>query len=155
MSQADRDRDDARVFVEAAAKRGEPIRPTHSCFDDALEYLIDALRRAPTATSAGRIFLVHGICVVPETDRGSELAPGQRFAHAWVEDGDPVLVHQAGLLAGERIVYAIARDDWYATMRIETVTRYSPREAAAAARRDAGRSGPWRPEYLAYLRKSP
>jgi hypothetical protein len=109
------------------------IEPTYTCFDDALELIVERGRedRGTVETLA----LVHGIAT---GDRG------ELYAHAWVEDGDHCW--DSGQVAGQRVYYAVARAEFYAARRIIGSTRYTVREALRA-NLQSGHYGPWRPEY--------
>ena len=124
------------------------LLPTNSCYDDALDYLESLARDPSTAWIIRRpdTFLVHGIALMPE--QGTQ-PPGTPYAHAWVELADVVI--DAGLLDGRRVWFRRPRADYYAHLRIQSVTRYSMPEALAENRR-TGHYGPWKPEYRALLR---
>lgn len=124
---------------------GEPIYPTHSCFDDALDFIE---RRIKQDRSSGcRLILVHAIALAPE---GSK--QGQPFAHAWVEEGD--LVWQDGIVNGNRVTYCTARDEYLRVMRIQESTRYTvPQLLRENAR--TGTYGPWEPQYIALCNENP
>lgn len=117
------------------------IFPTHTCFDDALDLIAERLKGNPALARqpATVIALVHGILLAPEGPHKDE-----PFAHAWVEEGDEVW--NSGLLDGQRIYYALNRDEWYRLMRLQKATRYSLREAGRENRK-SGHYGPWAEEY--------
>lgn len=122
------------------SEAAENIYPTHTCFDDALDYL-ELVLRAQGRKSLRRLVVVHGICLHEETS--------EPFAHAWVEQGDEV--HHAGILRGERVWVTIPRDDYYRELRIQDTTRYTPLEAVRR-NRATGHYGPWEPQYQALTR---
>jgi hypothetical protein len=115
------------------------LQPTHHCFDDAMEYL-DA--RARSDASLDMLVLVHGIIIGPS---------GEPFAHAWIEEGPRVI--DAGLLDGERVYYACAREEFYASRTITLTKSYTWRQAATENRR-SGHFGPWDPELAALCGQS-
>lgn len=116
-----------------------PIRPTQTCFDDALDLLEEWLRLDPAL--AARVTLVHAICLAPE---GPDT--GKPFAHAWLErDGR---IWQIGLFDGARILWSVEPDEYRALMRPVAETRYTPQEALAENDR-TGHYGPWKPAYIA------
>jgi hypothetical protein len=129
------------------------IRPTHSCFDDAIAYLEMRVRIDPDLVFGDALVLVHGIArAAAATDAVAfeALAPGDPFAHAWVEEGE--LVWQAGVLEdGAQVAFAVARTEFYAQLRIEAATRYTLRQVWEENCR-SGTFGPWRPEYQALCR---
>jgi hypothetical protein len=98
-----------------------------------MEYL-DARARSDGDIDA--LVLVHAILVGPS---------GDRFAHAWVEDG-PIVVDAGMLDGGERAYYAAERAEYYGARTIEITTRYTPRQAYELNRR-SGHFGPWEPAY--------
>jgi len=132
------------------------ILPTRTCFDDALEYLARRLNEMSRPAfdqlmAEGGLVLVHGICIIPLDSPEA----GERFAHAWVEerrdDGSTVVwqdgfLECAGELNGQRITYAITREEFQRELQPQRFTRYSPREAWEENRR-TGHFGPWLPEY--------
>ena len=128
------------------------IRPTHHCFDDALEYL--SARLVADLAIEPSLRLVHGILLCPGAGVG--LDADQPFAHAWVEEVTAdrgVIVWQAGVLEdGQKVVFAVAREEFRAAMRVQASTAYTCREACAENAR-TGMYGPWRPEYQALCRR--
>jgi hypothetical protein len=120
--------------------RGE-IRPTHTCFDDALEFFAERLKAKPALAKANGFVLVHGVLLAPSGPH-----EGEPFAHAWVEEAGEVW--NSGLLEGQLIYYAVDRDEWYREMRLQDSTRYSPRAAWEANER-SGHNGPWEERYRA------
>lgn len=114
--------------------------PTHTCFDDAVEFLFLCVKGDDLAAS-DRLRIVHAIAHAP----GGEHA-GEPFAHAWVEDGD--LCWFAGVLEGQRIFVAAARDEFYAELKIHDATYYTLADAAREELR-TGECGPWKPKYQA------
>lgn len=123
------------------------IFPTHHCFDDALDFITARVRQDPAVAESDTLTLVHGIARLPNPD--GQLQPGERFAHAWVEEGNHVWA--AGVLDGQRIYFRAERDEYYARLRVEQTTRYSILEAWAENRRTCS-YGPWKLEYLALCR---
>lgn len=123
------------------------ILPTHQCFDDALDLLAEF---ASSPWPPLDIVLVHGIARQPEDH---PFDPGKRFAHAWVEVGGEVW--DAGVLDdGRRVRFSVKCAEYYAHLRIEAPTRYTPEEAWLENVR-SGMYGPWKPEYLALCRQPP
>jgi hypothetical protein len=90
------------------------IEPTYTCFDDALELIVERVREDRGAIET--LALVHGIAT---GDRGD------LYAHAWVEDGDHCW--DSGQVAGQRVYYAVARAEFYAARRVVGSTRYTVR----------------------------
>lgn len=125
------------------------LYPTHTCFDDALDYL------GLVATAEGRrglrgLALVHGICLVPEGESFVGAGqPGDRFAHAWVESGGRVI--QGAILDGERVYFSILRVEFFEKWRVQDFTRYTPRQAMRQNRL-SNHFGPWESKYEALTR---
>lgn len=115
------------------------LMPTHTCFDDAVEYLM--LRVKADMASADTLRIVHAIAHSPDGEHA-----GEPFAHAWVEDGD--LCWFAGVLDGTRIFVAAARDEFYNELKIHDATYYTLLDAASEEQR-TGEYGPWKPQYQA------
>lgn len=107
------------------------IYPTHSCFDDVIEFGVGL-------EASARPFhrLVHGICRMN----------GARFTHAWIERTEPNLgleeVLQSGLVdnKGPLFWYALPRDQFLATLSVERAVTYDWPEAFRLA---ADHNGPW------------
>lgn len=124
------------------------IRPTRTCFDDALEYLSDAGKKVfmetgsheATQAALDELRLVHGICRAPD---------GHRYAHAWVEKANEVW--QAGIVSGgehdgKRIEYWCERSSFYETVGVIETTVYTAVGACLENVR-TGHFGPWEPRY--------
>lgn len=118
------------------------IRPTNTCFDDALDWIV--FRLAADAGALDKLVLAHGICLIPE---GPE--EGRPFAHAWVEEGEEAW--DFGILNGEKVAYAQPKEQHAQNLRVQQATRYTVREAAHENQR-SGHYGPWREEYAALCR---
>jgi len=127
----------------------DTIHPTHECFDDALGFMekrvLEALRAA--APPPLHLILVHAICLMPAEQPNA----GKLFVHAWVEEDD--LCWDAGIANGTfRIVYAVERQEFYAHLRPQHVTKYTMKEAYEENKK-SGHHGPWKDEYLPLCRK--
>ena len=131
------------------------LMPTGRCFDDALEFLQDRVKVNPRLATSDRLWLCHGICVGTGSCADGSIAPGQRYAHAWVEERDPAvgqIAWDAGLLDGERIFVVLPRDIFHDRRQVAACTRYTPVEAWAENNRTET-YGPWRLEYLALCKR--
>lgn len=120
------------------------IYPTHSCFDDAMEFIehevgTDALSN-PTVEHGFRI--VHAVMRMPS---------GRRYAHAWCEDIPNRFVWQRGIIDGVSTWYAYRLADWFAVMQVDLHTRYTLR-TWCELNAQTGHYGPWRREYLELAR---
>jgi hypothetical protein len=111
-------------------------RPTGTCFDDALEFVIEA--NVPRSNWY-KYTIVHGVCVAPD---------GHRYAHAWIERGE--LAIQVMLDGEERFALSLPRGEFYTYYRVRLTTRYTVREAAEENRR-TGHYGPWLEQYRQLL----
>ena len=126
------------------------IHPTHTCFDDALDYLQQRIKQNGHRIEGLRLVLIHAICIVPE---GPDA--GERFSHAWVEedlDNHEAAVWQQGFYNGQRIIYASTRASVYETLRVVRTWGYSP-EAAWEENNRTATYGPWVPELQALCRR--
>ena len=120
-----------------------PIYPTHTCFDDALDFLVDVLRDNPRerAALAQQLFLVHGLCQAPD---------GRLYAHAWVEDAVEDTCIFTGILDGTRRVFATPAHEYYAEVRVQEMTRYNLIQALQN-NRFTNSYGPWEARYQAQV----
>lgn len=112
------------------------IYPTHTCFDDALDLLTEAIKMNPGAAHTDELKLVHGICVAPD---------GKEYAHAWVESLGKT-VWFIGILDGKYQQFAADLKEYYAETRVVETTKYTPLEAWAENYRHAN-YGPWVERY--------
>lgn len=111
------------------------ILPTHACFDDAMDYIEHRVRADPRLARGRTLVLVHAI-VLSDADA--------RYAHAWVEEDDQCW--DCGLIDGQRVWYAVHRDEYYAIKRVQQTARYTPREILKQNRKH-GTYGPWEEPY--------
>ncbi|SRR6266496_2263260 len=121
------------------------LHPTHTCFDDALDFITAVLQQNPADRQAliRELMLVHAICLSPE---------GEPYAHAWVEHAGRCIFR--GILHGTLHYYATSLEEYYAEMHVQDVTRYSPQTALDENKR-CNTYGPWVPKYLALCRPRP
>jgi hypothetical protein len=110
------------------------LYPTGTCFDDALDFLSEFLKR--NRMLATTCELVHGIALARD---------GEPYSHAWVEQARAT-VWTAGIVKGEKIYVGVDIDDYYDEMRVQEATRYSLLEAWAENSR-TGTYGPWLDKY--------
>lgn len=115
------------------------ILPTHTCFDDALEYVVGRVKQNPVLASGKELILVHGILLVPY---GPD--EGRPYAHAWVEES--CWCWDCGILEGNKVFYAVAHDEFYFDRSVEQSTRYTILEAYEENRKHRT-FGPWLREY--------
>lgn len=131
------------------------IAPTHTCFDDALDWFEQVINpRTVTPFTLDTFRVVHGVC---------QAAGSVQYAHAWVEQSGcdacyradvgeelvpPMLAWQAGMMGGLRVYFGIERSAYYETYRVQRATLYSL-GAVVELNRSSGHYGPWEPEYVA------
>lgn len=122
------------------------IYPTHTCFDDVLDY-IELLVRSGERHRLPGMRVVHGICLAPEGARA-----GEPYAHGWIEEDG--LVVQGGLVdvdgTREKVYYGVDRAEFYAKLRVQVTTVYSVEEAVRK-NWETGYYGPWESTYLALV----
>lgn len=116
------------------------ILPTHTCFDDALDWIADQVKLDRNLCFS--LVLVHGIQVIPT----GEADGGHRFAHAWVEDG--TYCWDFGIIGGlgEKCAYSVECAEYYKDRQVQETTRYTVIQAWRENLR-TGTYGPWKPEY--------
>lgn len=118
------------------------IYPTHTCFDDALEMLCEAIKANPGAGESDELLLVHGICLTPF---------GQEYAHAWVESLGK-LAWFMGILDGKRQQFAAKIPEYYNEMNVVKTTKYTPRQAWKENNKHVT-FGPWIEKYQKLCRQ--
>lgn len=127
------------------------IRPTNTCFDDALDFVEHVARSLQLSPAEQRrrldcLVVVHGVCLSP-VDNGP-------YAHAWVEETDEggTVVWQAGIVRGLRMFYSLEVDDFVANARPQDMTRYTVGEAIQL-NHQTDHYGPWEPRYVDLCRE--
>jgi hypothetical protein len=111
----------------------DTIYPTHTCFTDAMEFLVDVVKHAPATMD--EYTLVHAVCL-PGSDRA--------YAHAWIERRTPkgTEAWQSGIWRRHRVQYAVMASELEQELRPQRIWRYSI-EDASALNRETGMLGPW------------
>lgn len=122
------------------------VMPTHTCFDDATDFIVKSWIVTPDV--AANLVLVHAICCVPADAIGGPLAPGTRYAHAWVEEQETVWF--AGLIDGEKMFIGIERAEFHRSVGLIEQERYTMAEVFDAHARQG--PGPWNPAIRALCR---
>ncbi len=131
----------------------DPIEPTHTCFDDAMEFFemlrLDEPGAREYATTALR--LVHGICMA-----GS----GERYVHAWVEEhvgNDPERAHWPREVVWQGMRYgagkgwfAVPSEWFYQVYQVQERELYTV-QRFAMFNMLTGHYGPWNPRYFAMM----
>lgn len=114
------------------------IYPTHTCFDDALEFLSALLKDKEISLNDSEWRLAHGLC------RALDVV----YSHAWVEHGDKVIF--SGIIdvkEGKGRAYMTAdKKEYYDHFHPFDVTTYSAMEAAIM-NVTHGTYGPWEQRY--------
>ena len=113
--------------------------PTHSCFDDAFEYIELMIKHKPHREIREQYFIVHGICLMPDDTP---------FAHAWVEHpekGEEACTFKA-IAEGQEVFCTADKPGFYEYYRVQKCTRYSMLQALKM-NRQTGNLGPWAMEY--------
>lgn len=114
------------------------IRPTYTCFDDAIEFVIEA---QIDAAKWHEYTIVHGVCLAPPPSNVD-------YAHAWIErrgQAIQVMVDDAG---NERFAMSLSVTEFREHWRVQHETRYTILEAARENLR-TGHKGPWVDKYIA------
>jgi hypothetical protein len=115
------------------------ILPTHTCFDDALDFLGALLQIGRLSKDElNEYVVVHGICTAPD---------GNPYAHAWVEQSRARLIWQGGVVDGVRVWFAVPIEEFDREYRPQITTRYTPAETARENAR-TNHFGPWKDEYF-------
>lgn len=130
---------DAEIIKEALMS-GEPIMPTHTCFDDALDMVCRWIQAEPKKKWNSIVLLCHGIC---------RAADDEPFAHAWLEmpGNEGIEVWQSGLVRGKKFAFSVDRDEFYDEMKVSKMTQYTLKEAWMKNKKH-GTYGPWDTRYL-------
>jgi hypothetical protein len=137
------ERSDA-AWRELLSKPGLTIHPTHSCFDDAMEFIELRLKEDPTLAHDKRLQVVHARCEVLTGP-----SAGQVIVHAWAEENGAIF--DAGLIEGTRFVYELSPAEFAVNLRIIDATRYTLKDVHRENVR-YGTFGPWKDEYIALCR---
>lgn len=122
-----------------------PLRPTHQCYNDALELICEWIRLEPDLPyeNPPTVWLVHGICTDSEK--------GFPYAHAWVErDG----MTYTGALDenGIRVYVEVPREQYIKIFGVTEANAYSIKRAWEENKKH-GHYGPWTPEHIALTAK--
>ncbi len=113
------------------------LYPTHTCFDDALDMLTEAVKANPGSFESDELKLVHAVCVAPT---------GEEYSHAWVESNS-THVWFVAITNGHRVQYVADRGEFYDEYQVKETTKYTPRQAwEENAKHET--YGPWLDRYL-------
>ncbi len=116
------------------------ILPTHTCFDDVMEWLALHGRRMELDKLMAHTF-VHGIC--KGFDIGIHAAHDAPYAHAWILRDDVVI--DFGIHSVQKVVLMmeIPKTVFYHSRKVQQEVHYTPKEYALASN-ITGHSGPWK-----------
>lgn len=112
------------------------LYPTHTCFDDALDMLAQAVKANPGSYESDELRLVHAVCVAPD---------GAEYSHAWVESNGTHVWFEA-LTNGHRVQYVSDLGEFYAEYQVKETTKYTPPQAWAENKKHET-YGPWIDRY--------
>lgn len=111
------------------------IHPTHTCFDDALDYLGEIAAKHPAALIFENIRLVHAICLMPD---------GTPYSHGWVESD--AFAYFFGICDGERIRIQVDAKEYRRELKVIESTEYTYEQAYQENYRHRN-FGPWVEKY--------
>jgi hypothetical protein len=118
---------------------GDPamtLYPTHTCFDDALDFITLLVRhRQILNVWTTEWTIVHAMCQAPD---------GELYAHAWAETRD--IAVSAAIIDGKHTYFETARREYYKYFRPVELNRYTISEAITLNYRH-GHYGPWERRY--------
>lgn len=112
------------------------IYPTHSCFDDAMEFM-EFVAKEYKNEDLSFLKLVHG------TVKGDDGLP---HAHAWVEDSGTEVAIYAGVLKCEKVYFYTPIEEFYSGWRVQETTKYTIKETVENNLRTI-HFGPWEQKY--------
>lgn len=128
------------------------VYPTGTCFDDAFELIEYFVDLEPAMMHEPRLLLVHGIAHVPdEQPKYGEEAPGEPFAHGWIELNDQVF--HKGIHCGVKIGVRRDIDEFYDQLRIEDFTEYRMKDVWRMNQKHR-HYGPWVKRYIELCREA-
>lgn len=113
------------------------IHPTNTCFDDALDYMVEIAKSHPAALIFEDIRLVHGICLMPD---------GRPYAHAWVESQHTGSAFFFGILKGKRVRVEVDAAEYRKELKVQKFTEYTYEQAWRENEKHVN-YGPWIEEY--------
>lgn len=116
------------------------LEATHTCFDDALEFIESLVKEKRSVSKLADYRLAHGILLNSK---------GELYSHAWVES--KAHCYHSGLLSGEKVMAVIDRVEYYEGMRVQERTLYTIRQAYRENYR-TGYFGPWKERYMRLCR---
>lgn len=128
------------MLKEPELQDGEVVYPTHTCFDDALDF-IEILIKAKVAVTESdleKYRVVHAICEMPDT--------GELYAHGWVEDTKEHLCIWRAIIQGKSVWVRGEKSEFYTYFRVKEATVYTIREACEQNKLH-NNYGPWKEEY--------
>ena len=114
--------------------------PTHTCFDDAFEFINDVIINNLKMLDQLKeeLVLVHAICKMP--------ADGRLYAHAWVEDKKKKQCIFKGIVNGKADYFGADMKEYHEHIMPQEITLYTVMQAVIENRKN-GTLGPWKQEY--------
>lgn len=127
------------------------IYPTHTCFDDALDFIARMLKKGGQSPPdlAKKYRVVHGLYRVDQV----LYCEKKVIAHAWVLDREHNEAIQDGYLKEERVTYSIAIEEFRKLFNTIHETIYTLHEVAKLNAKH-NNYGPWDRIYLKHCRHS-
>lgn len=118
------------------------IKPTRTCFDDAIELLVEICIHQKHMLR--KVRLVHAL--IEGNEPGAE---GKTIAHGWLEyEGE---VFFCGIIDGRKVQLAQDRREFYKRTKPKLLIRYTGREVADLNERTE-HTGPWDDVFIPYTR---
>lgn len=119
------------------------VYPTHTCFDDAIDIMVEFAQSHPAAITMERITLVHAIC---------QMDDGQDFSHAWVESKHLGRAYFKGLQNGRKELFECDAKSYRKDLKAREITEYDYSAMVKENYRHAT-YGPWEKKYIDLCRK--
>lgn len=124
------------------------LYPTHTCFDDAVDFVNLIADKCPDKCpeaikeAVSRLVIVHAICLLPN---------GSPYAHAWVEDKEEGICVFRFIVKNKPKYFNTPIEKYYVKFQVQETTKYTIEQAVKETRR-TGTSGPWEQRYLVLTR---
>lgn len=119
----------------------DSVYPTHTCFDDAIEFIEIQIRENKIKDLEDKHYLLcHGIMNPRENN-----LENKEIAHAWVEHNNDVWF--AGIYKGEKMWVCVDKREYYNESNILDVTCYNIKELYEFNTKFKT-YGPWKTDYL-------
>lgn len=126
---------------EAIQHDGEAtIYPTHTCFDDAVDYINHLCTTNPQDIRKinADYRICHGICLCEDNTP---------YAHCWLEYRNSVI--DGGIYKGEKVAVRSPKHEFYKRTRPQKICRYTIKKSIELEKKIYGYCGPWDEEIRA------